>query len=221
MWWPQMYGFTENSIVTEIAQSVSMELPLIVGEFSQMHGACEDNIITATNSIAYKTILRECQENEIGYIAWSWFGNCNDFWDMSTDGTFNTLYDWGLEVAVTDTNSILETSVRPYYMINGQCDVNAIQFYQDNLTDNFVLYQNYPNPFKGKTTITYNLVKNSMVKLTVYNSLGEKVKILINETQFSGEHSLLFDSEAIPAGIYYYSIEVEKQIQTLKMVIMY
>jgi mannan endo-1,4-beta-mannosidase len=122
MWWPQMYGFSESDIINEIDQSVNMGLPLIVGEFSQMHGNCDDREITANNSIAYKTIIKHCHLNQIGWIAWSWFGNCNPFWDMSSDGTYNKLYDWGLEVAVTDSFSIQKTSIRPYSIIHGECE---------------------------------------------------------------------------------------------------
>ncbi|MBN2274871.1 MAG: cellulase family glycosylhydrolase [Bacteroidales bacterium] len=155
MWWPQMYGYSESDIVDEIAESVNMNLPLIVGEFSQMHGECTDNTITSSNSIAYKTIIKECQENEVGYIAWSWFGNCNDFWDMSSEGTYSSLYDWGLEAAVTDPNSIANTSVRPYSIVNDGCDPAGIKNTSLKENSNITLHQDYPNPFHESTRIEY------------------------------------------------------------------
>jgi mannan endo-1,4-beta-mannosidase len=204
MWWPQMYGYTESSIVNEINQSVNMSLPLIVGEFSQMHGACEDDVITSENSIAYKTILKECQENQVGYIAWSWFGNCNPFWDMSTTGTFASLYDWGLEVAVSDENSIQNTSVLPYSIANGVCNPNSLT--PDMINPGFQLYQNNPNPFASGTSIKYTLRTPSVVQLTVYNFLGEKVTDLVNEFQSPGTYEKEFDPSDLPYGIYFYSL---------------
>ena len=219
MWWPQMYGFTESDIADEIAQSVEMDLPLMVGEFSQMHGACDEDQITATNSIAYKTIIRECQEHEVGYIAWSWFGNCNPFWDMSSNGTYNTLYDWGLEVAVTDENSIKNTSIRPYSIVNGTCNITSTKEPESGFSGSFILNGNYPNPFRSTTSISYRLSKNSQVKLAVYNYTGEEVLALVNEHQIAGDYTKAFDAKGLAEGVYFYSIKADKYCESRKMVL--
>jgi mannan endo-1,4-beta-mannosidase len=217
MWWPQMYGFSESDIVNEIAESVNMGLPLIVGEFSKMHGSCEEKNITSNNSIAYKTIIRECQKNEVGYIAWSWFGNCNPFWDMSTAGTYATLYDWGLEVAVTDTNSIQNTSVRPYYIANGICNSTGSTIIE--APGNGLLLQNFPNSFQTSTLISYNLSKNSNVRLEIFNSYGVKVKTLIDEFQTSGKKQIMFSGSDLAAGIYICSVVAEDNMESRKLML--
>jgi mannan endo-1,4-beta-mannosidase len=219
MWWPKMYGFSESDIVNELTQSVEMELPIIVGEFSQMHGSCSDNTITSDNEIAYKTILKECQKNEIGYIAWSWFGNCNPFWDMSADGTFNNLFDWGLEVAVTDTNSILKTSERTYLFVNGICDPTQIREHKMQiLTNSFKLIQNYPNPVCALTNIKYILTEPAHIKLTLFNYTGEEIYLLVSTYQSVGEYSLQLDCEKFESGIYFYRLEVNGYSETRKMI---
>ena len=218
MWWPSMYGYTESDIVNEINESVNMNLPLIVGEFSQMHGECTDNTITSSNSIAYLTIIRECQQKEVGYIAWSWFGNCNDFWDMSTEGTFATLYDWGLEVAVTDPNSITHTSVRPYLITNGVCNPAGLE---NRAKENYYtteLFQNYPNPFNDHTKIIYKIETGTHVKLSVYNALGEEIKILQDAFQHPGEYEINFYADDIPSGMYLYSLVKSGFYEYLKMI---
>lgn len=212
MWWPKMYGFTENDIVNEIAQSVEMDLPLIVGEFSQMHGSCDEREITSNNSIAYKTILRECQENEVGYIAWSWFGNCNPLWDMSDEGTYESLYSWGLEVAVTDENSIQNTSVRPYSIVNGECNpANAVQYDSFERT---LMLQNYPNPVEGLTTITYRLASSGDVMLAVYGNDGKRISTLFSSKQFAGNHTVSFDASSLTTGVYFFILEADGLKQT-------
>jgi hypothetical protein len=116
-WWPDIYGFDDNFIVNEIAQSVEKNLPLILGEFGPSAVGCK-------GIINYKLMMAECQKNEIGWLAWSWGpGNsdCADM-DMTTDSTFETLHGWGLEVATTDVNSIKNTSVRPKSMVDGVCE---------------------------------------------------------------------------------------------------
>ncbi|MCF8358505.1 MAG: cellulase family glycosylhydrolase [Prolixibacteraceae bacterium] len=217
MWWPKMYGFSENDIVTEIAQSVEMELPLIVGEFSQMHGSCDESEITSNNSIAYKTILRECQENEIGYIAWSWFGNCNPLWDMSSDGTFENLYSWGLEVAVTDENSIKNTSVRPYSIVNDTCNTSNISLFLKE--EQLLFKQNFPNPAVGFTTIDYELPAACHVNLSVITVDGKSIKTLVKSKKKAGRHSVMFDASQLKPGMYLYTIDIEGKKQTMRMAV--
>jgi len=50
------------------------------------------------------------------------------------------------------------------------------------IPNEFVLYQNYPNPFNPTTTIKYALPFESMVKIVLYNSLGEQVEVILNKT---------------------------------------
>ena len=96
-----------------------MGLPLIVGEFGIMHGG---DSITEQTAIPYLTIIEQCHLNEIGWLAWSWGPrNALIYWDMTKDGTFETLNGWGIEVAITNKYSIKNTSVRPYFIVNKEC----------------------------------------------------------------------------------------------------
>lgn len=124
MWWHDPDG---TRIKNELAQSVAMELPLIVGEFSQ-HAVymCGDA------PFAYTVLLEEAEKHEIGWLAWSWGavknGDCapenpgdESGFDMTTDGSFGSWNAWGEVVAVTDPHSIQNTSVRPASIVNGSC----------------------------------------------------------------------------------------------------
>jgi mannan endo-1,4-beta-mannosidase len=101
---------------------VNKNLPLIVGEFAQ-------HAVTGCSSspFAYKTLLSLSASLEIGWLAWSWGGVKNSDcasdapFDMTTNGTYNGLTGWGLEVARTDSYSIQNTAVRPRYMTAGSC----------------------------------------------------------------------------------------------------
>ena len=91
----------------------------------------------------------------------------------------------------------------------------------------FFLSQNYPNPFKGKTTIKYCLSEKAKVKLTLFNSIGEKIKELFHKVQKAGTYETIIDSHDFPVGVYYYQLkavdpksgERELFVKTKKMVL--
>ncbi len=78
-----------------------------------------------------------------------------------------------------------------------------------DIPQSFRVSQNYPNPFNPSTKINYSLPSESNVKISVYNSLGEKVKELANDKVSAGEHSTTFNAENLASGIYIYQIEAE------------
>ncbi|MBK8946647.1 MAG: T9SS type A sorting domain-containing protein [Ignavibacteriae bacterium] len=85
---------------------------------------------------------------------------------------------------------------------------------------NVRLEQNYPNPFNPTTTIEYSLPKSSHIKLVIYNSIGELVKILINETQNMGNYKYKFDGSDLSSGIYFYSLISSNNVITKKLLIL-
>jgi len=80
------------------------------------------------------------------------------------------------------------------------------------------LNQNYPNPFNPSTVINFILPTEGMVKLAVYNTLGEVVEIIVNEYLGSGNHSAEFSPDNLSSGIYFYQLTTENQTLTKKMV---
>ncbi len=89
----------------------------------------------------------------------------------------------------------------------------------DNKILKFKLYDNYPNPFNPVTNIKYDLPYGVNVKLTVYNSIGQLIKILQNGYNEGGKHSLEFDARNLPSGIYFYEIQAENFSAVKKLVL--
>ena len=81
-------------------------------------------------------------------------------------------------------------------------DVEAL----DDLS--FKLDQNYPNPFNPITKISYILPEESNVTLTVYNTLGEIVEVLVNEVQSANNYEAVWNAGTNPSGVYFYNIEI-------------
>ncbi len=89
-----------------------------------------------------------------------------------------------------------------------------------NAPAKFELAQNYPNPFNPSTTIKYALPKSSLVRLTVFNILGEEVAVLVNETKQAGIHTVNFDASNLNSGMYVYRIETNNSVQSKKMLLL-
>ena len=116
-----------------------------------------------------------------------------------------------------------------YAMVLGVCNYIGLDLSQieneAGMPGRYSLLQNYPNPFNPTTTLRYNLPENSHVTITIYDMLGRKVKTLINETQYSGYRSIIWDAignngERASAGIYLYQIQAGEYISTKKMVLL-
>lgn len=81
------------------------------------------------------------------------------------------------------------------------------------------LEQNIPNPFSDETTITFTIPNPSGVELKVYNLQGTLVKILTDKKYSAGIHSLVFNRDHIPAGIYFLSMVVDEKHITKQLVV--
>ena len=82
-----------------------------------------------------------------------------------------------------------------------------------------VLHGNFPNPFAVETTIRYELPRRQHVTLAVYDMLGRKVAVLVDEVRSEGEHETVFEAQGLPDGVYVYVLETESATRTHQMVL--
>jgi len=83
----------------------------------------------------------------------------------------------------------------------------------------YSLEQNYPNPFNPSTSIDFSIAEPGLVKLAVYNLLGQEVKSLVNEFKEAGPHTIIFDASNLTSGVYFYKLESAQFSQTRKMLL--
>lgn len=89
-----------------------------------------------------------------------------------------------------------------------------------NIPSGFTLYQNYPNPFNPATSIRFTLPGEEIVKLKIYNSLGQCVATLVNETLSSGVHIYQWNAGNYSSGIYFYMLQCGNRSLIKKMILM-
>jgi len=95
--------------------------------------------------------------------------------------------------------------------------VTGISSGTNEIPSAYKLNQNFPNPFNPSTNIKFELPKNSLVKLTVFNILGKELTTLVNERLNAGTYSVDWDASNSPSGVYFYIIEAEGFTDTKRM----
>jgi len=98
---------------------------------------------------------------------------------------------------------------------------------EEEVLNEFVLNQNYPNPFNPNTKISYSLPQPGTVQLTIYNLLGSEIMNLVNEYQQAGTYEIEFDAsspalggQALPSGVYIYTLRVIDFTASNKMIVL-
>lgn len=88
------------------------------------------------------------------------------------------------------------------------------------IVNNFVLEQNFPNPFNPATVISFTIQADQQVTLKVINAVGEEVKTLVNNNLSKGTHNIIFNAAGLSSGLYFYRLESNNQVQVKKMMLL-
>jgi subtilisin family serine protease len=91
--------------------------------------------------------------------------------------------------------------------------------------DEYILKQNFPNPFNGITRIKYSMPSGGNISINIYNLLGQKVQEIFHGYAAIGNHEALWDGknalgQEMPSGIYFYNIRGENFSDSKKMIIL-
>ena len=100
------------------------------------------------------------------------------------------------------------------YSYSKEIEIDVTSAFQFNLE------QNYPNPFNPVTTIKYSIADELSVTLKVYNSIGEEVAVLVNETKPAGNYEVELNGAEISSGAYFYMLRAGDHVATKKMILL-
>jgi hypothetical protein len=84
----------------------------------------------------------------------------------------------------------------------------------------YELYQNFPNPFNPSTIISFALANDGVVTLKIFDNSGREISKILSEFRNAGYYNVDFDASNLSSGVYYYRIESNGFVKTLKMVLM-
>ena len=156
--------------------------------------------------------------------------NCNiSFFDIISDSTIFTdtlvtfiAYPEALNCQNQPEFCIYGDTLTFQIFIVGQ---GALSSQKEILPLEVSISQNHPNPFNPITTIRYNLSNDGLVNISIYDMNGKLVKTLLNQSQTAGYKSIQWNStnnknEPVSAGLYLYTIQTGKFMQSKKMLLL-
>lgn len=112
------------------------------------------------------------------------------------------------EYSFTDDN----VKVGTFYYRLKQIDYDGTFSYSNiisvdvELPTQFALNQNHPNPFNPTTKISFELPVDADATLEIFNTIGQKVAELVNNSLSGGRHEFEFNAAGFSSGIYYYKL---------------
>jgi ligand-binding sensor domain-containing protein len=124
----------------------------------------------------------------------------------------NNIFDLKVD---RDNNLWIATDKGVSYLIN---QPNAVP--RKGPIDYRITLANYPNPFNPETKIYYTIPNSGKVKLEVFTTLGNRIKVLVDKTQNAGNYQVSFKGDNMPSGIYLYRLTIERSSITQKMVLL-
>jgi hypothetical protein len=92
--------------------------------------------------------------------------------------------------------------------------------HQQAAPQSYELVGNFPNPFNPSTVIRYALPVEGKVTLAVYNLLGERVALLVDEHQSAGFHQAVFTDPGLASGVYIYRLAAGNFVATKKLMLL-
>jgi len=111
------------------------------------------------------------------------------------------------------------TSLTKIYYQSDCYNISSIEG-PEEIPEDFVMLENYPNPFNPNTILRFNLLSHSYVELTIYNILGKEVATLVNNKIAKGVHEIPFDGSSITSGIYFCRLKIDNKISRMIKIIL-
>lgn len=95
----------------------------------------------------------------------------------------------------------------------------------ENIPRSFTLEQNYPNPFNPETIFRYHLPQSGHVEIAIFNLLGQRVRVLVDELKWAGSHEVRWDGtdefgHQVASSVYFCRLKSGEFVQIKKMVLM-
>jgi flagellar hook assembly protein FlgD len=106
-------------------------------------------------------------------------------------------------------------------VLSGVLQPVTVEDKASSVVNEFRLAQNYPNPFNPETVIEFSLDKTQHIRLAVYNSTGQLIRVIESKKKSAGYHKVHWNGKdengnQVSSGIYYYMLETDQGFSQTK-----
>ncbi|MBT7787300.1 MAG: tandem-95 repeat protein, partial [Calditrichaeota bacterium] len=134
--------------------------------------------------------------------------------DVTTDVKEGLLEYEEFELRLVDYEGGTESNLRVSSVASG----NGLVYLPDGMTvldlyveesipDEYYLNSNFPNPFNSTTKISFGILEDGIVNISVYNVSGRLIQTLMDDEMSAGHHQIAWEADGLPAGLYMLKIQ--------------
>ncbi|HEX2868316.1 MAG TPA: T9SS type A sorting domain-containing protein [Ignavibacteriales bacterium] len=212
-------NFLPQSEIADV-EANPMQVTYINGSIKKKEPVAAPGNLRAEVIRAYRINLfwKDNSDNESGFYIYRKDGEIsgNGIYKLIGKAAPNdtTFEDAAIKALLTYTYKVCAFNADSSFSYSNEVSVanNLVSVAANNrVPSDYKLYQNYPNPFNPSTVIKYNLKNDCYVKLTVFNTIGTEVAVLVNGFRQPGMNSVTFNASEMPSGIYFYKIETHEE----------
>lgn len=91
---------------------------------------------------------------------------------------------------------------------------------KDDIVNEYILFQNFPNPFNSSTIINFTIPYQSKVCIKIFDLIGREVATLVDERKVPGNYSVTFNAANLPSGVYFYKLQAGDFVATKKLILL-
>lgn len=148
-------------------------------------------------------------------------------WAARYDGTGNN-EDKSYAIVVDNSDNVYVTGSsrngpllgsEDYLTIKYPGKGNAVQIISNEIPVKNSIAQNYPNPFNPSTNISFDLMEQTFINISIYDIRGNKIAVIVNQKLNPGKYAVEWNAANFPSGVYFYRVVTKNFSQTNKMIL--
>jgi hypothetical protein len=161
--------------------------------------------------------------NDIAYLAYMHYEDGVKIYDISNLNNpvlIGTYEDYGFSNGVVVENDTAYISAGNGGMWILRYDSPTGIYQNGEKMPRISMLDNYPNPFNASTTIEYGLPTAGRVRIDIYDLLGRRIEMLVDEEVQGGRHQVVWDASDYSSGVYFYRIKAGDYTEAKKMILL-